>query len=175
MLLRNLEKQLKRLIKQGHSALILGPRQVGKTTLIESLLKDKRNSMSFLLQNPSTRMELEKDPAVLIRQIEANKKRPLVFIDEAQKIPELFDAIQYLLDKNLASFIITGSSARKLRRKGTNLLPGRIKYFHMDPFTYGELGLIKENYIPELRWLSISRTILLKKAWFLGRSRKTSP
>lgn len=138
---RYLEKDLAKLIKNGYSGLILGPRQVGKTTLVQGLLRGRPGIENYFLQNPKTRTELEKDPEKVIREVEALEKKPLVFIDEAQKVPEIFDAAQYLIDKKAAQFILTGSSARKLRRNGANLLPGRIKRYYLDPLLWGELGL----------------------------------
>jgi len=65
--------------------------------------------------------------------------RPLVVLDEVQKIPVILDVVQDLIDNGKANFILTGSSARKLRRGiEINLLPGRIVAFHMDPFSLRE-------------------------------------
>ena len=66
-------------------------------------------------------------------------------MDEAQKVPEVFDSIQYLIDEKMGSFIITGSSARKLRRKGVNLLPGRVRIYRLDPLQWNEFGWLKET------------------------------
>ena len=125
--------------------MIFGPRQTGKTTLVKQCLPEQANVVNYPLQNPQIRHEMEADPSRIIRQIEAYSTTPLVFIDEAQKVPELFDSVQYLIDEHKASFIITGSSARKLKRKGTNLLPGRVKAFRLDPLQWNEFGWIKEH------------------------------
>ncbi len=147
---RFLEKELLKLLKSGYSGLILGPRQAGKTTLVRHLLGGFRNTHSYFLQNPKTRADLEKEPERIIREVEAMEKKPIVFIDEAQKVPEIFDAVQYLIDGKKAQFILTGSSARKLRRGGANLLPGRIKRYCLDPLMWGEMGLVKENRIKKI-------------------------
>jgi len=97
--------------------------------LVKKILKKLKNTVEYSLQNPAVRLNLESDPGRLIREVEAIEKPPYVFIDEGQKIPLLFDAVQYLIDEKKATFFITGSSARKLRQKGTNLLPGRVKRF----------------------------------------------
>lgn len=73
-----------------------------------------------------------------------------VFIDEVQKVPELLDAVQLSIDEGKANFILTGSSARKLRKGGTNLLPGRVKSFHLDPLNWSELGWLEEARLDEL-------------------------
>lgn len=151
VLLRYLSAALDLLIKDGFSALILGPRQTGKTTLIKTILKNSRHVMEYPLQNPAVRQELEADSSIIIREVRAQKKTPLVFIDEAQKIPEIFDAVQILLDEKSAQCLLTGSSARKLRRTVVNLLPGRVKFFHLDPLLWGELNLIKDHTFKELK------------------------
>jgi uncharacterized protein len=147
---RYLEKDLSKLVKSGYSGLLLGPRQVGKTTLVRHLLEGRKNTHNYFLQNPKTRADFEKEPEKIIGQVEALKKNPLVFIDEAQKVPEVFDAIQLLIDEKKAQFVLTGSSARKLRRGGANLLPGRIKRYYLDPLLWGELGLIRENSVKNI-------------------------
>lgn len=150
MYLRNLDSQFSKLIFKKQSALLLGPRQTGKTTLVKGLLAGKRDIISIPLQNPEIRLEMETDPSRIIKQVEASPKTKYVFIDEAQKVPELFDAVQYMIDEKMAAFIITGSSARKLRRKGVNLLPGRVRNFQMDPILWNEAGWISDNTIKSL-------------------------
>lgn len=143
--LRNLEQRLKQLISKQQSALIFGPRQTGKTTLVKKVLADYPGVINYPLQIPGIRHEMEADASCIIRHIEAYPGKPVVFIDEAQKVPELFDSVQYLIDEKKAHFIITGSSARKLKRKGTNLLPGRVKTFRLDPLLWNELGWIEKQ------------------------------
>lgn len=158
-LLRYLSLAIARVIKSKYSCLILGPRQVGKTTLVNECLKNIKNAVQYLLQDPSLRIELERDPSRLINQVRALKKNPYVFVDEAQKVPSLFDAFQVLLDSKQAQFILTGSSARKLKRHGTNLLPGRIKRYHLSPLLWGELGFVKDSTIKELSIDNINQEI----------------
>jgi len=143
VLFRNLDKSLLSLIDKGQSALIFGPRQVGKTTLVKNAIKPVSDPVLCFFQDPATRIDYEKDPSLLIRQLKTSKSRKLVFIDEAQKVPGIFDPVQYLIDEGVASFIITGSSARKLRRKGANLLPGRVKNFRLSPLLFNEMGFLK--------------------------------
>jgi len=149
-LIRYLNKPISNVIKNKYSCIILGPRQVGKTTLVNELLKGVKNTATYLLQDPTLRIDMEKDPSRIINQVRALKKNACVFVDEAQKVPPLFDAIQILIDNKDAHFILTGSSARKLKRHGVNLLPGRIKRYNLSPLLWGELGLVKECSIKEL-------------------------
>lgn len=98
-LLRYLETDIRRLIAKRQSGLILGPRQVGKTTLVQNLLSGVDNRLEYFFQIPSVRLEAETDPGRIIREVEAESGQPIVFVDEAQKVPEVFDAAQYLIDK----------------------------------------------------------------------------
>ncbi len=139
---RSLQKKLSRILDRGKSILLLGPRQTGKTTLIGLYKPD----LEITLLISKTRRRYEADPDQLIREVEAlnktSKKIPLVIIDEVQKVPDLMDAVQYLIDKKLGQFILTGSSARKLRHnKNINLLPGRVIQLYLDPISLEEAPL----------------------------------
>lgn len=130
-------------LKRGKSVLLLGARQTGKTTLSRTLDAD----LSISLARLKDRNRYEKDPSILSGEIEAlreAKGRPvLVFIDEVQKVTELLDDVQDLIDRNVAQFVLTGSSARKLRRPPINLLPGRVVVMRMDPLVIGEIPKAK--------------------------------
>ena len=83
-----------------------------------------------------------------LKPLEQAKKRKLVFLDEVQKVPAILDVVQDLIDRKIANFILTGSSARKLRRgHSVNLLPGRIVTFRLDPFTLREVGEDLDNLL----------------------------
>ena len=135
------EKKIKEIVARDKSVLLLGPRQTGKSTLVENLNPDLLISLLI----PEIRQRYEKNPGILIKELEVvkskNKKNtPLIFIDEIQKVSKLFDVIQYIIDKKIARFILTGSSARKLRRgSNINLLPGRLITVKLDPFVISEL------------------------------------
>ncbi len=137
---RFLEDRIRHTIERDKSVLLLGARQTGKTTLTYQFKSDL--SISFV--QPDIRQRYEKSPHLLKGEVEllANAvrgKRPLVILDEVQKIPIILDVVQDLIDRGKANFILTGSSARKLRRGGKiNLLPGRIVAFRMDPFSLRE-------------------------------------
>ena len=137
--IREQEKQIRRALERNKSVLLLGPRQTGKTTLIQRLVAD----LSISLITPEIRLRYEKEPGILRKEIEAlepkGEKRPVVVLDEVQKVPELLDVAQDLIDRHKANFILTGSSARKLRRgHDLNLLPGRVVTLRLDPFTLAE-------------------------------------
>ena len=144
---RLLEKELAHHLQRKKSILILGPRQTGKTTLLKQYHADF--TLSFL--SPKTRQRYERDPDLLFGEIKQRKeeknapKNLLVILDEIQKVPALLDVVQELIDQKIAQFILSGSSARKLKRTSNlNLLPGRVVTLHLDPFTY------QENQVPDL-------------------------
>lgn len=162
-MLRYLTEPVNKAVSEGKSFLLIGPRQVGKTTILQSALHGSQRSLTYFLQDPAVKIELERDPDKLVREAKAIHGHVTVFVDEAQKIPALFDAAQVLIDEKKASFFFTGSSARKLRRRGINLLPGRIRLLTLDPLLWGELGLLEEGYesfIPELGLKNINETAL---------------
>ncbi len=152
---RLLRGPIDRLVQKGQSAILLGPRQVGKTTLIEECLKGVPGVLSYLLQDPETRERLERDPGALAREVRAATRPCRAWIDEAQKVPELFDAVQLLIDEGSASFLLTGSSARKLRGRGANLLPGRVKMFRLDPLSWAECGWLNGRGLAPLAMANI--------------------
>lgn len=147
---RLLEQKINEVLFSEKSLLLLGPRQTGKTTLLAHFSANRL----ITLANPRDRVRYEKEPFALTAEIEAladKEKNPLVIIDEIQKIPILLDAVQDLIDRQIARFILTGSSARKLRRGDSiNLLPGRVIPLRLDPFSQNELPahyLILENLL----------------------------
>ena len=109
-----------RLAAAKRSFLLLGARQTGKSTLIRSLAPE----LEINLVDEETYLDFVRDPGLLKRRIRDASR---VFIDEIQRIPSLLNTVQYLLDQRPAPrFLLTGSSARKLKRGDANLLPGRI-------------------------------------------------
>jgi len=150
---RELAQKLEKELRAGRSLLLFGPRQTGKTTLIREVCAHFSNRLEYSLELPSVRAQLENDPEMLCREVEAmgGNDRPLVFVDEIQKVPSLMDVFQYMLDRKKMVLIVTGSSARKMRQQHTNWLPGRIRVEHLYPLTWGEMGLItKEGAVPHL-------------------------
>ena len=134
---RLLEEKIRHSLNRNKSVLLFGARQTGKTTLTSRF--DGDLSISFI--QPQIRQRYEKSPHILKNEIEAltTKKRPLIILDEIQKVKDILDVVQDLIDRNQANFILTGSSARKLRRGAqVNLLPGRVNTFKIDPLSLSE-------------------------------------
>ena len=130
--------------------LLFGARQTGKSTLLNGLIPD--NSLRFNLADPQERSRHLGNPgefAQACRSLPTNKKGQFVFVDEAQSVPSIFDAVQalYDADKTRWRFVLCGSSARKLRLTGANLLPGRSLVHHLYPLTLAEHPA-KEAKIP---------------------------
>ena len=118
------------------SAFIFGPRGTGKTYWLQSNFRD---ALVFDLLDSATYTELLGDPSLLAARIPSGH-RDWVIIDEVQKVPALLNEVHRLIEKKRYKFILTGSSARSLRKKGVNLLAGRALTYHMHPLTAAELA-----------------------------------
>ncbi len=121
--------------------LLFGARQTGKSTLLRALLPD--DTLVFDLADPGERSRLLAKPELFVqacRALPADRKGQPVLVDEAQTVPALFDAVQHLYDtdKQHWRFVLCGSSARKLRVTGANLLPGRSFLHRLYPLTLTE-------------------------------------
>jgi uncharacterized protein len=123
--------------------LVFGARQTGKTTLINSLLSKQRHVVHIDLTRAAERSRFLVNPDELIQLCQGlpRRKTPTyIYVDEAQTVPGIFDAVQHLYDsdKRRWRFVLCGSSARKLRQTGSNLLPGRSFMHHLYPLTLAE-------------------------------------
>lgn len=118
--------------------MLLGPRQVGKSTLCRSL----NPTLSINLADEELFFAYAKEPGRLKRELAVLEPNALVLIDEVQRVPALLNTVQLILDEGATPprFLLTGSSARKLKRGNANLLPGRILLEHLDPLSYLEMG-----------------------------------
>lgn len=130
-------KRLLTLPETGRQSVFLfGPRGTGKTSWIKDHLKD---ILYFDLLNARVYNEFLADPTRLARRIPKDFK-PWIVIDEIQKVPALLNEVHRLIESEGYRFVLTGSSARSLRKKGVNLLAGRAFQYHMHPLTAEELG-----------------------------------
>jgi uncharacterized protein len=118
------------------SFFLFGPRQVGKTTLLDEI----PCALRVDLLNPDEQLEFNKNPNLLRERLAAVSGIKTVIIDEIQRVPRLLDVVQSLLDRNKSlRFIMSGSSARKLRHGHANLLGGRVRSLNLHPLTAFEL------------------------------------
>ncbi len=119
------------------SFFLFGPRGVGKSTWLRDVLPE---AYFFDLLDHSLYLELSQKPTQLEAMIGKLPENSWVVIDEIQKIPELLDEVHRLMETRNWRFALCGSSARKLRRKGTNLLGGRALTRQLSGFSWQELG-----------------------------------
>lgn len=134
---------------RGKARLVLGARQTGKSTLF-GMIRGPADEL-IDLQDRSERLRLARDPSALTRALLASRrKRQHVFIDEIQRVPDLLDEIQLLLDRHPGrfTFTLTGSSARRLRARDVNLLPGRVHRLALGPVTLWEQRGPKAQVVP---------------------------
>jgi len=129
---------LKKLLSE-RSLFLLGPRQTGKSSYIREQISPSPSLVYNLLDNKLL-LRLLADPTILRQEIEVRNLRDcIICVDEIQKCPELLDEIHLLIEDRQIRFLLTGSSARKLKKSGTNLLGGRGRMRTMHPFCYQEL------------------------------------
>ena len=126
-------------LPEKHSFFLFGARGTGKTTLLKSRFVDSE-SLFLNLLDPELYQELSLNPGNL-KALIASKEYRRVIIDEVQKIPTLLDVVHDLIEKKKGiQFVLTGSSACKLKRGAANLLAGRAFSFGLYPLTVSELG-----------------------------------
>ncbi|MBP6365496.1 MAG: ATP-binding protein, partial [Bacteroidales bacterium] len=121
---------------ENESIFLWGARQTGKSTLLQLLFPNTR----YIDLLKSDEFERYNRRASLLREeLSLLQENELIIIDEIQKIPELLDEVQWLMTNKNHRFILSGSSARKLRRSGVNLLGGRAIRKHLYPFVSAEI------------------------------------
>src|SRR5439155_329013 len=112
---------------------------VGKSTLLASLEPD----LTINLASPATFRDYVAQPERLEAELRgAQAGVRTIFLDEVQRVPAILDAVQVILDemRGRFRFLLSGSSARKLRRGHANLLPGRVQVHQLHPLVASELG-----------------------------------
>ena len=160
-----------------NSFFLFGPRQTGKTTLVQKSIAGLESLQINLLHN-ETFLKYKKRTALFRNEVKffvEEKRGKIVFVDEIQKLPELLNEIHSLIEeyKERVSFILTGSSARKLRRvSATNLLGGRAWSFSLFPFTHIEMGkgfslshILQYGSLPPILGMSKTDTIRTLNAY----------
>lgn len=127
-------------LEKDQSILLLGPRGTGKSTLLRAIYP-KASTFWIDLLLPSTEDRYARDPERLLREVNALPEEiSTVVIDEIQKVPALLDVVHSLIESTSKIFILTGSSARKLKAGSANLLAGRALAYPLFPLTNFELG-----------------------------------
>ena len=134
-----------------------GSRQTGKSTLLRNLFP---NAKLYDLLKTDVRMALQIRPAQLREECEMLSEGTIVIIDEVQKVPALLDEVHWLIENKRLRFILSGSSARKLKRSGANLLGGRALKCTLFPLVSAEIpdfnlqralnnGMLPRHYLTE--------------------------
>lgn len=152
-----LERILKLKEIENDSLFLWGSRQTGKSTLLRALFPKSR---LYDLLKTDVRMAFQLRPALLREECEMLDEGELVIIDEVQKVPALLDEVHWLIENRGLRFILSGSSARKLRRSGANLLGGRALRCTLFPLVSAEIpdfdveralnnGMLPRHYLVE--------------------------
>jgi len=148
-------------LPKNHSFFLFGARNTGKSTLLENQY-DASFSISIDLLDSAEEERFRRDPNILYQIVTA---LPLtithVIIDEVQKVPKLLDIVQRLIKDTDKYFVMTGSSARKLKKGGGNLLAGRAFIYSLFPFTSIELGS-NFNLESALQWGTLPQILTCK-------------
>lgn len=119
---------------------LFGARNTGKSTLLKNIFA-KKDSLWLDLLNPDLENRYARDPISFKQEILAlDDNVQYVIIDEIQKLPKLLDLVHQLIESTNKTFVMTGSSARRLKHGGANLLAGRAFVYNLFPFTSIELG-----------------------------------
>jgi predicted AAA+ superfamily ATPase len=141
---RAMEETFLRLNKQFPAILITGPRQVGKTTMLQKLMQEENSARSYVTLDDLTERQLAKNDPALFFQLH----KPPLLIDEVQYAPELFQYIKILVDtrQNPGDFWLTGSQIFKLMRGVRESMAGRVALLNM--FSLSQQEILGNSTIP---------------------------
>ncbi len=156
----NVNRFLKLQLPSGQSAFLWGPRKTGKTTFLRQSFP---NSLVYDFLNTDLYLDVCRNPSLLRQQIlscEPHLLQHPIILDEVQKVPMVLDEVHWLIENKKLSFMMCGSSARKLKRGHANLLGGRAWRYELFPFVSSELpnlellkalnhGLIPTHYLQD--------------------------
>ena len=131
-------------LKFAQSAFLFGPRGTGKSLLSAKYLEQSPNSLAIDLLRSNDYLRYLREPWLLRQEIEARLDSPLVvLLDEVQRVPLLLDEVHSAIEAfpDRVSFLLTGSSSRKLKRQHSNMLAGRARRLHLHPFSRTEFDI----------------------------------
>ena len=128
-------------LPKNHSFFLFGPRQTGKSTLIRSVF-DEKTTLYYDLLKTEEYLRLSANPSLFREEVLSRSAGVThVVVDEIQRVPALLNEIHFVLEARMPPFfVLSGSSARKLKRSHANLLAGRAWSFHLYPLTHPEIG-----------------------------------
>lgn len=120
------------------SFFLLGPRGTGKSTWVR---RNFRDALTINLLPSEMMLRYQRDPSLFRAEVLAQPRDRWIVVDEIQRVPNLLDEVHYLMEeKGHKRFVLTGSSARKLKKGAANLLAGRAVVRNLFPLTTSELG-----------------------------------
>ncbi|MEY4603268.1 MAG: hypothetical protein RIT43_560 [Bacteroidota bacterium] len=156
MIERFVYKSIEEKLFQGKAIILLGPRQVGKTTLLKEVIKNRQDSLWLNADEPDIQALFEHATSTRLKNYFGTNK--LVVIDEAQTIKDIGVKLKIVIDSfNDLQLIATGSSAFEIKNKTNEPLTGRKWQFQLFPFSFSELvknnGLIDEKRMLPVRLL----------------------
>ncbi len=134
---RAAEQHILKLASYFPAVAVVGPRQVGKTSLVQALRAQLHKPSLYLdLENPDDRIKLA-NPSLFLDTLADQT----VILDEVQKVPELFPVLRGIIDRHRepGRFILLGSASPELIRDSSESLAGRIAYFELKPFSFDEI------------------------------------
>jgi uncharacterized protein len=137
--MENIDRILKISLPSRQSAFLWGPRKTGKSTYLKKMFS---NSLVFDFLRTDLFLEFSKRPSLLRERLSAQPPdvlKPPIILDEVQKVPQILDEVHSLIEDKGLTFILCGSSARKLKRGKANLLGGRAWRYEMFPLISAEL------------------------------------
>ncbi len=165
--METIKRKLEIELPEHQSAFLWGPRKTGKTTYLKQQFP---KSLTYDFLKTDLFLDMTRRPALLREQIlaaPANHRKEPIILDEVQKVPQLLDEVQWLIENTECRFLLCGSSARKLKRGQANLLGGRAWKYHMFPLVSDELGemnllkILNDGLIPS-HYLQANATRSLK-------------
>lgn len=140
--MENIKRILDIQLPKGQSTFLWGPRKTGKTMYLRTMFPE---AIVYDFLKTDLFLEFSRNPALLRERLLAKDERVLeypIILDEVQKVPQVLDEVHWLIENKGLSFILCGSSVRKLKRGQANLLGGRAWRYQMFPFVTPEVGNI---------------------------------
>lgn len=158
---RHIEKILSKRAKMFPAIGILGPRQVGKSTFLMKQWCDKKNAKYITFDNHTIATRAKHSPEQLLLD-ESNNQKTHLIIDEAQKVPHIFDSIKYIIDENrrVGAFTLSGSTEFSSKSGVRESLAGRMGITRLYPMTMRELN--KQEFIAPWVTFEFSSKVSLK-------------
>lgn len=162
---RRLRPRVLEALADTRVVVVLGARQVGKSTLVQRIAASDRPATVLTLDDQATRDAAASDPTGFV----AGLSVPVV-LDEVQRVPDLLLAIKVRVDRDPApgQFLLTGSANILTAPRIADALTGRAEYLRLAPFSQGELRDTEETFIAELfdgRWPQVSGAVVGRAAY----------